>query len=153
MATQPPSLPDLAKAAWAIFRRDGRVHLALILAAIIVDVHVFGFADVSSFIQKYQALIGTVLTGTLGFWTVNKTLRTNAENAQLQRDRELAHEVKSIKTILIAELSVMQGRLGEMKRVDADEVAEGKYTVSPYETPDQMPLQDANCKTWSSRTG
>jgi hypothetical protein len=102
-----PSLIDLAKAAWPILRNDGRVHLAVLVAVVLILLQVFGFADVSGFIHRYQAIIGTIATGTLGFFTVNKTLRTNAEHALKLKEQEIAHEREGVRVTLLSELTVL----------------------------------------------
>jgi|SRR5215468_2647186 len=102
-----------------IVQTDHRLHWAAAVFVALVLLHLIGLGQ---FIKDYQALLGTLITGLFGFWTVNKTMRENAANAQMQlrenaanvqkqKDREIEHDRIAVRAAIRAELVVMNKQL------------------------------------------
>jgi hypothetical protein len=62
-------------------------------------------------VKDFSGLIGTVLTGTVGFTGVMLTLRTNARNAEAVRQSDIAHERETLRVALRSELTVLCAEL------------------------------------------
>src|SRR5262245_30743078 len=125
-----PSLGDLTSKVLDLLRTDWRAQAVATLLVALGILQWFSLIDVWGFIYRYQALCGTVLTGFFGFLTVNRTLRTNAENAQKQKDRERGQEAAAVEQALRAELIVIGGALKLEQSVLKSFEARNVYTIT-----------------------
>ena len=109
---------------------------ALGVVVLFVALHATGLVDVALLIKDYQLLIGTLVgigaTGGLGFWSVTMALRSNAEGALLQREREIEQERVGARAMLLAELMVMHDGLSTMYHVCMEGRKRNNFTVPKF---------------------
>ena len=73
--------------------------------------------DIYSTLKDFQGIIGTVITGIVGFTGVILTLRRNAQNAANVRLATLAHDIATTRLMLCSELTVMERSLKAWREV------------------------------------
>ena len=112
----------------------GEVGLGVLV--VLIALHATGLVDVARCIQDYQLLIGTLVgmgaTGAVGFWAVTTTLRSNAENALAQREREIELERVGARAMIMAELMVMHEGLSTMHQVCMEGRKRNNFTVPKF---------------------
>lgn len=104
----------------------------LVVLGFAVAAQLLGWVDVAKFIKDYQALIGTVVGALLVVWNVNTTLRTNAENAQKQKEREVEQERTAVRAAIRAELTALHRDLAARVTTLKSMQKEGNFAVPKH---------------------
>jgi hypothetical protein len=113
-------------------RTDKRLQAEAGAVLALLFLQAIGVVHVCKFIRDYQGLIGTLVAGGIGFWSVNKTLRGNAESARKRREEEIATTGESVRATILAELTVLHRVLVHMLAVVRVMTAEGKFWIPRF---------------------
>lgn len=111
---------------------DKRLQVAVSAVLMLLFLQAIGVVHICKFIRDYQGLIGTLVAGGIGFWSVNQTLRGNAATTREQREREIAHDRDTVRATILAELTVLHRVLVHMLTVAQAMSTEGKFWIPKF---------------------
>jgi hypothetical protein len=81
-------------------------------------------------LRDFQGIVGTVITGVVGFTGVILTLKRNAENANRLRLAGLAHDAETTRLTLSSELSVIERSLRAWREAFDEERRAGRHVLA-----------------------